>query len=111
MSAGLTHVAQRAAREPELWASLLAVVEDREDLSAGDLARRLGVREDQIARLALCRRPRPVRELDDLDETARFIGAGVRELAEVYRLGQALEALGETRPGQLQQAARLRDDD
>jgi hypothetical protein len=103
---------RRASAEPSLWASLLATLEEREGLDEAGVGRRLRVRPDAVERLALCRRPRPGREADDLDETARYVGTGLVALATLYRLGQALEALSHSQATTgLRQAARKREDD
>jgi hypothetical protein len=95
-----------------LWASLLATLDQREGLDSAAISSRLQVTPDAVERLALCRRPRPSREADDLGETARYVGASVVDLATVYRLGQALEVLADSRATRgLRQAARKREDD
>lgn len=102
---------RRAAAEPSLWASLLATLDQREGLDGAAVRSRLQVTPDAVERLALCRRPRPSREADDLGETARYVGTSVVELATLYRLGQALEVLADS-PAMtgLRQAARQRQD-
>jgi hypothetical protein len=111
MSSDLRHIARRARSEQPLWASLMAVIEDHEGVSTADLAQRLGVPEQEMPRLALCRRPRPHDEAGDLARTASFIGANAGELAKMYRLGQAIEALAASEPTALRKAARRHDDD
>jgi hypothetical protein len=111
MKRDLRHVARRARGEQSLWASVLAAIEDHEDVGIDELAQRLGVDEREMPRLALCRRPRPLDESGDLARTASFIGCSAGELAKMYRLGQAIEALAASEPGALRRAARRRDDD
>lgn len=103
---------RRASAEPSLWASLLVTLDQREGLDAAGVSRRLRVTPDAVERLALCRRPRPSSEADDLGETAHYVGTSVVELATLYRLGRALELLADSRATTgLRQAARKREDD
>lgn len=103
---------RRASTEPSLWASLLATLDQREGLDIAAVSSRLQVAPDAVERLALCRRPRPSREADDLGEIARYVGTTVVALASLYRLGQALEVLADSHATTgLRQAARKREDD
>lgn len=102
---------RRASVEPSLWASLLATLDQREGLDTAAVSTKLQVTPDAVERLALCRRPRPSREADDLDEIARYVGTSVVALATLYRLGQALETLADSHATTgLRQAARKRED-
>lgn len=95
-----------------MWASLLVTLDQREGLDAAGVASRLRVTPDAVERLALCRRPRPSSEADDLGETARYVGTSVVELATFYRLGRTLEVLADSQAtAGLRQAARKRERD
>jgi hypothetical protein len=108
----LSPLLARARRESALWASLLAVLEVTEGTDSAELANRLSVPVRQVARLALCFRPRPGHEIEDLNETAQFIGAVPLDLAMIYRIAQAIEALTvPDNPVTLRHAARRPDDD
>lgn len=112
MTGSRTPLIRRASAEPSLWASLLATLDQHDGLNSAAISSRLQVTPEAVERLALCRLPRPSREADDLDETARYVGTSVVELAMMYRLGRALEVLADSRAAKgLRQAARKREDD
>ncbi len=94
-----------------MWASLLATLKQRDRLDEAAVAHELQVPRQAVERLALCRRPRPQHESEDLEETALYVGTSATALAGLYRLGQALEALGDSsaRAG-VRRAARKRED-
>lgn len=112
MTRNRSSLIRRASAEPSLWASLLATLDQREGLDTATVSTRLQVTPDAVERLALCRRPRPSGEADDLDEIARYVGTSVVALATLYRLARALEVLADSQAATgLRQAARKREDD
>jgi hypothetical protein len=72
-----------AAREPSLFGFALARLRVARGLTVQDQAAALGIEEDGLATLAVCRRPRPERRQEDLAAVARRVGVGVEVLEAV----------------------------
>lgn len=94
----LLRAAARARAEPGLLGAVLAAYAARAGLDAATLAAALGGTTAQVARLALCRPPRPERFRDDLEQIAVRVGLDPLPLARVLRLAGALESFADTAP-------------
>ena len=115
MSANLERLARRVADDPFFLASALAAYAFSERLDEPALAARLGCPLGELARLRLCRMPRPQPPLfgQDLDQIAARFALVPDVLAEVVRRGQSLLHManpgakrGEVASGSLLLAAR-----
>lgn len=106
----LLRAAARARAEPGLLGAVLQAYAARAGLDDAGLAATLGGTPVQLARLALCRPPRPEHFRGDLKQIAGRVGLGPLPLARILRLAGALEALADTaQSGEGLQAARRAD--
>lgn len=72
----LIEMARRAGGDTALMAALLKQYAEARHLSWEQMAARLGLDGVQLARLALCRRPRPQRLMEDVGQIAQYVGLG-----------------------------------
>ncbi len=77
----LRRMAEQAAADPDLMASLIAHIRQTEGLDADQVATRLGIDRDQMARLALCRRPAGMRFDEQVTQVATYVGMPRENLA------------------------------
>ena len=70
----LITAAQRAASDGALLASLIGQLGESGGLTWSQIAARLQISEAQLARLALCRRPRVERFQEDIGQIAEYVG-------------------------------------
>ena len=95
MSDLLTRAAQSLEDDPTVMASALAVYRRRTGMDAAALERWLGLAPGHLPRLALCRRPDPMRPTFDADVAALavFVGCAPERLRELLdqlaRVGHA----------------------
>jgi len=81
----------------------LAAQRQTQRISVDEQARRLGLNLELLARLALCRTPRPAHYRPDLEHIARFVGVTAEDLQQLLAdadpvidldaLGQAVDAV------------------
>lgn len=95
MSEALNHLAGRVAGDPLFLANPLAEYARSESLDDAGLAAALGCAVDDLARVRLCRAPRPAPDAfrADLAAVATRFGIGTAVLTRVVRLGQSLAEL------------------
>lgn len=105
----LFKMANRLVGSRGYMASLFAIAFRREMLNWETLAGQLNLSPSQLARLALCRRPRPTQFAADADRIAQYIGMDMLTLARFIRRAEALEALEQGDSAQSLLAARDRD--
>ncbi len=86
----LEHLAALARTRASLLAGLLADYQEQEHLSNEKLAALLTCEVSTLARLALCRRPRPAPQFrQDVERIAHYVGANPRQLGELIRQMEA----------------------
>lgn len=110
----MARLARRVEDDPFFLASALKEYALSEGLDGRGLAAALSCPAGTLARLALCRRPRPTPPLfrQDIDRIAAHFGVNADALAQIVRRADALAALGrsvEDERGTLM-AARDRDE-
>src|SRR5690606_13065302 len=88
----LRRMAQRLTTEPEYMAYLIERATQSGETAWGVVARRLGISEDAVVKLALCRRPRTDQMLSDLQDIAEYVGVNRAHLLRFVREVEALEA-------------------
>jgi hypothetical protein len=89
----LAYTAQHAKARPEYLAWVLARYVEREHLSEGELARRLGIAPHDLPHLALCLRPRADHFADDVRQISARFNIDPSALATVVRLVESIAAL------------------
>lgn len=94
----LIRAGKRARAERGLLGGVLAEYQARADIDDATLATELGLDLEGLARLSLCRPPRPDRFAADVDAIAARTGADALRLAGLIRLAQSLGALTEAAP-------------
>jgi hypothetical protein len=92
----LDYAAQRAKARPDYLGWVLARHIERERISEGDLATRLGCAPNDLPRLALCLRPRAEHFADDIRQISTKFHIDATALAAIVRLVESLETLAAT---------------
>lgn len=112
-AATLHRAASRAARGPApLLATLLASW--RQAFPADDPKNAIGVPETGLDELALCRRPRSDRWVEDVEDIASTVGADAGRLIAFLRMAEAVETFAAAGDPQVADQPRLlaaRDDE
>jgi mannose-6-phosphate isomerase-like protein (cupin superfamily) len=88
----LIRLAQRASSDPDLMASLIAQYCAARDAGWEQAAEALGLEAGQLAKLALCRRPRPDRFDQDTALIAQYVGLEAAALARFVHDAQRAAA-------------------
>ena len=99
-AAGARKLAARLEDDPSMMAWVLAQYREAEDKDDRLMALTLGIEDDLLPHLALCKRPREDLFRDDIQSIAEHIGMDPAPLAEVVRLVDSLEAFGQLQTGQ-----------
>ncbi len=110
-AAGARKLAARLEDDPSMMAWVLAQYREAEDMDDRLMALTLGIEEDQLPHLALCKRPREDLFRTDIESIAEHIGMQPTPLAEVVRLVNSLVEFGQLpagRRGAMLAAARDR---
>jgi hypothetical protein len=94
----LDYAAQRAKDRPEYLGWVLARYLEREHSSEVELAGRLGMAPRDVARLALCLRPRVEHCAEDIRQISARFHLDAPTLAGIVRLVESLETLAATNP-------------
>ncbi len=81
----LTKMAQQARNQESLLASLIAQQCERRGITWEMFGARLGLEAEQLARLALCRRPRNDTIGQDLAQIAQYVSLEKEKMAQVAR--------------------------
>lgn len=110
------HLRRAAARAARSHAPLVAglLASWRRAFPADDPTDALGLTEDRLAELALCRRPRPTRWVPDAEEIAAALALDANRLIAFLRTAEAVETLSTSGERDLEKVPRLlaaRDDD
>jgi hypothetical protein len=92
----LLKMAQRAAQNMNLIASLIAVYMESEAKSWEAVAGDLDISDTNLARLALCRRPREEHMLVDIHDIATYIDIDNKSLLQFVRKVGALEVFSDS---------------
>jgi len=87
----LERYARRLRHHPAFMGYVLWLVMAAEDMDEDGLARQLGLGPQGLARLALCRRPRPEHFSADVQAIADFTGADPAELRRVLEVFETLQ--------------------
>jgi len=86
----LERFARRLRHHPAFMGYVLWLVMAAEGIDEDGLARQLGLGPQGLARLALCRRPRPERFNADVQAIADYTGADLDELRRILRVFETL---------------------
>jgi hypothetical protein len=103
----LDYAAQRAKTRPDYLGWVLARYIERERISEAELATGLGSTPHDLARLALCLRPRAEQFADDIRQISAKFHIDATTLAGIVRLVESLETLAATNPTTLSADAGL----
>ena len=82
-------IAQRASQDKSLIASLIDTFGERENLSWDEIANQLWIDDHILAKLALCRRPRPAQFSDDIAQISNYAGIDHKHLSRFIRDAEA----------------------
>ena len=82
MSSMTLKLAQRASKDTTLMASLIDRFGEKENLRWEEIANRLWIDENSLAKLALCRRPRPSNYSEDVAQMAGYVGLDQENLTQ-----------------------------
>ncbi|GAB4478951.1 MAG: hypothetical protein Kow00124_24020 [Anaerolineae bacterium] len=85
----LHRMAEQAATDPDLMASLIAQIRQAERLDADQAAARLGISRGQLDRLALCRRPGGAHFDEEVAQIAAYVGMPRESLAGLLAAARA----------------------
>jgi hypothetical protein len=94
----LNSLVQRLQTNPAYMASALAGYQKQESISNTVLAQQLGIDENQLPRLALCKRPRQKEGVfqKDVCQIAAYVGANEIMLGQILRQIEVIEAFKES---------------
>jgi len=118
LSSSVIRAAERALERPFFLASVLEAYRQMNDMSSEEFARFLGCSQEDVVRLALCRRPiaHSPTFLSDIDHLARRFAFPGERLIQIIREVDAIQALRDhfnavQEKKHLLMAARDREDD
>ncbi len=113
MTSRLARLARRVEDDPAFLASALKQYATSEGLDGRGLAAALSCSVEALARLALCRRPRPAPPWfrQDVDRIAARFGANADALAAIVRRADALGRLRDVDVGERGLLIAARDQD
>ncbi len=95
----LIEMAQKAGQNPVLCAGLIREYGQRHGLQWDEIARQLNMDSGSLAKLALCRSPRPDRLDQELEQIAAYLNT---EKSGLRRFFQANLKPAQTRPGRIE---------
>jgi len=107
----LFQMARMASKNTNLIASLIYIYSVSENVDWSQVASMNNMTTDQLARLALCRRPRDENRLEDIRETANYVGVEVNLLGRFIIRMENMVELQSISDDHLLMAARDRDKD
>jgi hypothetical protein len=107
----LLDMARHTAKNQKFIAYLIQNYTEVEAVTWDQIAKQLNISLNQLAQLALCKRPRNELHRQDLEQIAKYAGIELNELAEFIVYAENLIALQATNHDQFLLAARDKDDE